>query len=285
MSDSRNSNSKFMVLECMANIITYVSNALKTFLKMADRSEEEEYDQELYRRCREEFIPNTVCERVNNVEVRWLPKDFSQSKIGSGSSGSNACTLIAVLVALKCHDKDILSTRDLSIDGYESLLYVFCVSIVEGNRIHEDLQRSGLLDDVNLTVPEAIRACGDASARLVEWKSLIYMMEMRNSLFKEMSEKLLEFFDQSIGNKVTQLFVTLITENRTVLFVIQRKINTAVLIDSHQHIPYGAVTARADIQHLEELCLWYDTVLRHHYKLAPNCYELTYLYIDPGPEW
>ena len=59
--------------------------------------------------CPQSSVPQTEIqtERSGHVGVWWFPRDFSQSRYGERNTGSNACTLIAILVAQKCYEKEI----------------------------------------------------------------------------------------------------------------------------------------------------------------------------------
>lgn len=41
--------------------------------------------------------------------------------------------------------------------------------MLEGNKVHETLNSKGMLHDINLTVPEAIKYAGKSVAGLTEW--------------------------------------------------------------------------------------------------------------------
>lgn len=83
--------------------------------------------------------------------------------------GSNACTLIAVLLAGKINEFKI------TIWGYQDqplsrmLVTSLAESIVDGNEIHEKLMHEGTVLNMDLTVPEALRATKQKYPNLVEW--------------------------------------------------------------------------------------------------------------------
>jgi len=53
------------------------------------------------------------------------------------------------------------------------------ISMLEGNRIHEELKRKNVLKDVNLNVPEALKYTPNDTSNLVEWvKSLFLHMKL-----------------------------------------------------------------------------------------------------------
>lgn len=56
------------------------------------------------------FFPKCDAEFFykGNVKISWFESSFSQSQYnGTFGNGSNACTIIAVLVAAKCHKEQI----------------------------------------------------------------------------------------------------------------------------------------------------------------------------------
>lgn len=84
-------------------------------------------------------------------------------------AGSNACTLIAVLLAGRINEFKIL------IWGYPDqplsrmLVSSLAESIIEGNEIHESVMQEGTIHSMDLTVPEALRATHLKYPNLVEW--------------------------------------------------------------------------------------------------------------------
>lgn len=50
-----------------------------------------------------------------------------------------------------------------------AVIYAFAVSILEGNDIHDNLRKSGHLENINLTVPEAIQSAGRRLKDIIEW--------------------------------------------------------------------------------------------------------------------
>lgn len=55
------------------------------------------------------FYPTYETEVQGHVTIWWFVKDFSQSSFNfkNVSTGSNACTIITVLLAARCHYEDI----------------------------------------------------------------------------------------------------------------------------------------------------------------------------------
>ncbi|XP_018329287.1 uncharacterized protein LOC108739738 isoform X2 [Agrilus planipennis] len=155
------------------------------------------------------FFPDFDTEYHKHIlRVTWFETDFSQSRYSfkSQPGGSNACTIIAILMAWKCHFKDINvkgPDKELNI----RLIYALAHSMLEGNDIHNELKKRGSLYDINLTVPEAIKFSGLAKYGLTEWVAVVdshqhasagaliaityrQRLQLLCQWFSEMSEKL-----------------------------------------------------------------------------------------------
>jgi len=84
--------------------------------------------------------------------------------------GSNACTLITLLMAKNVHFSNI-RVHCLFIPSIkEWLTELFSNAIKEGNAIHQNLfKTSSQLQNTNLTVPEAMEAGESSLGTLTEW--------------------------------------------------------------------------------------------------------------------
>nr|CAD7419901.1 unnamed protein product [Timema poppensis] len=147
-----------------------------------------------------------------------------------------------------------------------------------GNEIHEWLLRHGKLRHVNMTVPEAITAAGSSMRFICEWKSLVYLLALEESLYEQMTETLAEWHQNPPPRRGSDLYVVLIADNRSVLFIFQKDMEKVTLVDSHQHLNHGAMVAQVPGARLEQLCVWYNNVLRNYYGSRPECFELSFLY-------
>lgn len=49
------------------------------------------------------------------------------------------------------------------------LIHLFALSMLEGNKIHDDLKSNNLIKHINLTVPEAIAFGGKQTEKATEW--------------------------------------------------------------------------------------------------------------------
>ncbi|XP_049775541.1 uncharacterized protein LOC126235860 isoform X3 [Schistocerca nitens] len=117
-------------------------------------------------------LPETVTEIWGDVIIWWFPRDFSQSRIGDKCTGSNACTLIALLVAHQCYKDNInISPGEQRLSSH--IITALAESIMEGNEIHRQLLQKGNLQYLNMTVPEAMAAAKSKIKFITEWVTLI----------------------------------------------------------------------------------------------------------------
>jgi hypothetical protein len=150
---------------------------------------------------------------------------------------------------------------------------------LDGNKIHEELKTKGTLDNFNLTVPEAMKFAGYRAEGLTEWKSMIYMESLFQSLYANIKSNLSEWNKSNKSKYNPDLYIILIADNRSVLFILQKE--TVTLVDSHQHSDNkGAFIAVALRERFNILCLWYGHIINKCYKCDPSLYELSFLYFQ-----
>ncbi|ENN77360.1 uncharacterized protein LOC109537487 [Dendroctonus ponderosae] len=227
------------------------------------------------------FFPQFETEHVGGgaIRVTWFEPKFSQShyNVHNRTSGSNACTLIAILMASKCHDYNVVikyPQENLNI----RLIHLLAISMLEGNKIHEELKKKKVLKDLNLNVPEALKYTQEETYNLVEWKSSIYMERLSRSLCENIRSNYKEWLKLN-KEPNEDLYVVLIADSRTVLFLFQTKTDTISLVDSHQHsVEQGAFVAIANRDQLGHLCFWFKEVVRKCYNSDPKLYELSFLH-------
>ncbi|CAH1993985.1 unnamed protein product [Acanthoscelides obtectus] len=227
------------------------------------------------------FIPEYGTEYPydKNFRVTWFEANFSQAhyKVHNASRGSNACTLIAVLMAAKCN-KSKLMVNDPGESLNMRLILLLAESMLEGNKIHDYLKMKQLIKHINLNVPEAIKYAGPIAKTMVEWKSEIYTDLLSKSLYKNIMENWRVWRGRLYGY---DLYVILVADSRTVVFIIQSKSDTVTLVDSHAHGPdKGAFIAVAKLRKLKHLCKWYSDVMYTHYHSEPQRYELSFLFFN-----
>ncbi|XP_018329286.1 uncharacterized protein LOC108739738 isoform X1 [Agrilus planipennis] len=232
------------------------------------------------------FFPDFDTEYHKHIlRVTWFETDFSQSRYSfkSQPGGSNACTIIAILMAWKCHFKDINvkgPDKELNI----RLIYALAHSMLEGNDIHNELKKRGSLYDINLTVPEAIKFSGLAKYGLTEWKSLLFMEPLCDTLHHNIKNTWSQWVNNPLSKSHPDMYIVLISDSRSVLFIIQYAFNTVAVVDSHQHASAGALIAITYRQRLQLLCQWFSEMSEKLYNSHPEVYELSFLYFKNGTD-
>ncbi|KAF7284177.1 uncharacterized protein LOC143202138 [Rhynchophorus ferrugineus] len=227
------------------------------------------------------FFPQYEIDRIfdDNITVMWFEPKFSQShyNVHNKTNGSNACTLIVVLIAAHL-DKKKLLIYESEYSTNKDLIQFLAISMLQGNKIHEELKMRRLLKHLNLNVPEALKYTENQTFNLVEWKSSIFMERLSKSLFENIKNTYMEWM--KLKNKPSNdLYVILIADSRTVLFLFQDKPQTVTLFDSHQHTAEkGAFIAICHRSKLGYLCHWFRDVIRACYNSDPKLYELSFLY-------
>lgn len=84
--------------------------------------------------------------------------------------GSNACTLIVLLMATNVHTSNIRVDCLFTSPTKERLTELFSDAILKGNAIHQELFKAGnQSQNTNLTVPEAMEAAKLSLGTLNEW--------------------------------------------------------------------------------------------------------------------
>nr|XP_018897792.1 PREDICTED: uncharacterized protein LOC109030988 [Bemisia tabaci] len=230
------------------------------------------------RDCIEKYEQGIRMNYVRNLTILWFPPNFSQSKFGDRRAGSNACTLICILVSYKVHKTGLKLPNIRMQEAWEPLMNILAESIVEGNTIHERLRKENKLVEDNLTVPEAIHATRHHVERVTEWESTIISSRMKTSLFDYLSNKVMAWYDTVLSQKGSDLYVIVISLNRSVVLLFQKESETVTLVDSHSHYPHGAAIAQVPFKKLRELCNWYACLLRDSAEKPIKQYELSYLY-------
>ncbi|ODN02950.1 hypothetical protein Ocin01_03719 [Orchesella cincta] len=243
-----------------------------------------------------EYTPDVFSQTDRGVNVWWFPTTFSQSQLGDRVIGSNACTLIAVLLGGRVTEFNIV------IWGYQDqplsrmLVTSLAEAIIEGNEIHESLMAEGTVNSMDLTVPEALRAVQFKYSNLVEWgdRTAFVNEPLAETLIENLLPVIIDFEHAPPERKRpnTDLFAILVCDGRSVLFVYQPSTAKVTVIDSHAHSSCmsGAVIAQARFGDLEQLCNWFFAMLTQSFERGARVqpYELAFLYIrddaiNPSP--
>ncbi|CAG7829641.1 unnamed protein product [Allacma fusca] len=240
-----------------------------------------------------QYTPDVYPQQEGQVLFWLFPEEFSQSQLGDRELGSNACTLIALLTAARIQVLNIpiwgLPDQPLS----RMLVTTLAEAIIEGNDIYENLAISGQLTDPNLDITEALAPIREKYPLLAEWP--ILAMNGRENIIREpigqsLSNNIREFLMYWIYNppidKIpdSDLFIVLVANTRTCLFVYQPQVGKIALVDSHAHhaIRAGAVVAQSRAGDLDHLCDWFSAMCLHCYGAGPDIseYELSCIYMQ-----
>ncbi|CAH1114299.1 unnamed protein product [Psylliodes chrysocephalus] len=223
----------------------------------------------------EYFYDNSLC-------IVWFESNFSQAyyNVHKTNRGSNACTLIAVLMAAKCHKFNLLVHYPFHCLNM-SMIQLFAISMLEGNKIHESLKLKNQLKHINLNVPEAINFGGSDMDGIVEWKSEVFMQPLVTSLYENIKTNWRLWLGSDIQRENYTLYIILVADSRTVLFILQLKTESVALIDSHQHSgDKGGCMAITELAKMKFMCHWYSDMLYKFYRSTPQIYELSFLYFS-----
>ena len=167
----------------------------------------------------------TVIKKVHGATTEWLlPQKISQSKLLGPWYGSNACTIISILVAAKLKNGNI--TIPLEISGIQNLVNEFIKLMMEGNYIYKSF-------DIDPREPN------------LEVKDVLPRLPY---LDVEIKEDLGYFFEEDLLTKIQQLStqemgiaVLIIPPDKSM--VIFNNSGQLLLVDSHEHGPHGSIIA------------------------------------------
>lgn len=88
--------------------------------------------------------------------------------------GSNACTIIALLMATNISTSNIRIQCLFTSPTKEHLCQLFSNAIINGNAIHQDLFKTSCSSqNTNLTVPEAMNAGKSSLGTITEWVNIL----------------------------------------------------------------------------------------------------------------
>jgi hypothetical protein len=237
------------------------------------------------------------------VNVWRFGQSISQSRLGGRRGGSHACTIIALSVAEVLHRCDIRlpamvpaqscsphsyftranahrSTRTLlpiqsPVQQFDCpavcsqsvpLTNALVNCMIDGNHIHEIAMHSRRATEINFTIPDALKACGNVFAELD-------FASVKGALWEELGSYMHDALTQwhkrhSRANMLPlRLCLLVIAYERSVLIVYQPATSTLGLIDSHSHASDGALMAYTHVQHLQHFTHW---ITRH---IFPECWH------------
>jgi hypothetical protein len=167
----------------------------------------------------------TVIKKVHGATTEWLlPQKISQSKILGSWYGSNACTIISVLVAAKLKNKSI--QIPLEITGIQNLVNEFIKLMMQGNYLYKSF-------DIDPQEPN------------LEVKDVLPRLPY---LDVEIKEDLGYFFEEDLLTRIQQLSkqemgiaVLIVPPDKSM--VIFNNSGQLLMMDSHEHGPHGSIIA------------------------------------------
>lgn len=227
-------------------------------------------------------------EKYQNVHMWWFPAHFCQSRHGDyQESGSNSCTLIALIYANKLCKMPTFSQSESEMPPLAWV--VIGDAINEGNWAYHDLIRG----NVNISVPGAIwtiRTHDKTNFNLEEWFFTHVGSNPRNHLYvaREMAEIIhttLAMFMHSVMDweRPRYLFAAIVADCRASMVSIDLETGIVGLIDSHPHGGAGgAVLSQCNIEFLEDLMVMFIVMLDTIYDSRPEIFEISFLCTLPN---
>jgi len=186
----------------------------------------------------DELDPLCSVSLDDDVCAWHLPPQMCQSLLNQ-RNGSNACSLISLLIAYVLEKKNIEIPDEGFIPSY--LVKILCGCIELGNRIYDNCRDS--LPNRYLPIQEASTLLPFTSISVEE--PLPVRLEDEHHLSTMWGQ--LDLLQGTSRN-----FINLIIEEKTSLFVL---IPPSVLyIDTHSHSPHGAVIVKGPASNLRKFC-------------------------------
>ncbi|XP_039963689.1 uncharacterized protein LOC126762117 [Bactrocera neohumeralis] len=244
-----------------------------------------------------------VLERNGNLNIWWFPKEFSQSRYGEyHHSGTNSCTLITLILA----DMVAKEGRGFYCQRMQDLppraVEIFAEGINKGNSAYAHLitanagvpESGGVAQQMtanqNLNIPDALNVLKrQPHFRLKEWFFTHMQADPERESCRTIALRLLQAVNTGLqqfrqAGKANEhfLFAAMISDNRTVLFVIEFPANLITFFDSHQHgRDAGAVVAQCNIRDMYDMMNWFVNMNHDVYSSQPHIYEVSFLLPDP----
>ncbi|XP_054735337.1 uncharacterized protein LOC129242608 [Anastrepha obliqua] len=243
-----------------------------------------------------------VLERNGNLNIWWFPREFSQSRYGEfHHSGTNSCTLITLLLANMVAQKGRGFYCQRMQDLPPRAVEIFAEAINKGNSAYAHLitGQAGhasavslqMSNNQNLNIPDALNVLkNQPHFRLKEWFFTHMQADPERETCRTIALRLLQtlnnglqLFRRACKPNEHFLFAAMISDNRTVLFIIEFPANIVTFFDSHQHgRDAGAVVAQCNFRDIFDMMNWFVTMNRDVYSSQPSIYEVSFLLPDPS---
>lgn len=169
------------------------------------------------------------CRKIQNTSMNFyhFPREISQSFYG-GRNGSNACTIIAVMIAkgFCCSDLEPRQTGNLN----ETWINLFSSCIAEGNRLYDQLINRKQQGTIYLSVEDVFEELGD------ELRVRNLGCSLPVSFVSETETATILFQLERLRKDNQRMAVIFIKDSRSGVFLFDQD-SPLLFVDSH---PYGA---------------------------------------------
>ncbi|CAD7005202.1 unnamed protein product [Ceratitis capitata] len=245
-----------------------------------------------------------VLERNGNLNIWWFPKEFSQSRYGEyHHSGTNSCTLITLILAdmvakegrgFYCQRMQDVPPRavDIFAEAINKGNHAYAHLITPTQPSHETaVSVPTTSTNQNLNIPDALTVLkSQPHFRLKEWFFTHMQADPERESCRTIALRLLQAVNTGLqqfrqAGKANEhfLFAAMISDNRTVLFVIEFPRNIVTFFDSHQHgRDAGAVVSQCSIRDMYDMMNWFVNMNHDIYSSTPHIYEVSFLLPDPS---
>ena len=194
---------------------------------------------------------------ANHVKEYLL--SFCQSNIDSQALGSNACTIIAVLIAIDFlsdtawfsqHVHNLLATLDSTFEFLDYCYQLF----TKGNEMYDNLDES----QVNYSAPHIIEHRKLPGLAKVAERGDEYQ-------FNNFGDFVLELNELSLA-KVKLAFVLIFSPDKSMTLL--NELGESMLIDSHSHLKAGAIIATASNNQLHYMVNYIQKMILRDWGLT-----------------
>ena len=196
---------------------------------------------------------NLSCYKIDNLEVIYwhFPKTISQSYYG-GRNGSNACTIIAMLIARTFYLSDLAAPLPRILPEEWFRVFVNCIS--EGNRLYDSIVKEKGEGSITLAVDDVAENFGQDFE--VSHIGCPLPVTFKSDITTE--TLLFQLGKHKAGNERQCLIF--IKDFRTGVFLIQKD-GTLLFADSHPYGSGGAILVCLPSGSVHNLCKFLQAVL------------------------
>ena len=183
-----------------------------------------------------------VDKEVQSGVSCWrLPSEISQGRY-KGHTGSNACSLISLLIEYAFYKNNTRIPSQQSALS-DNIIRVICGCMEFGNRVYDMCRHS---------LPSRYLSIQEAASVLDTWLDCAVgnAFPVRLQDPHEMSTICGQL--SSAGNSQEHSFSFLIMNGKTSFFLISK--NKVLYVDTHNHPPHGAIVIVSDSVHMAEFC-------------------------------